>query len=68
MLTSLITGAIHVYIVMSVAVVSIQGATDYFTDYGSYEVDGHVVEMTESQYSDAVVDGTIRPKLRPSDL
>jgi hypothetical protein len=51
MLTSLITGAIHVYIVMSVAVVSIQGATDYFTDYGSYEVDG-----------------TIRPKLRPSDL
>lgn len=68
MLTSLLTGVIHVYIVTTLAVASIEVAATNYEDLKSYVVDGVTVLMTEDEYSDAVIDGTIRPKLRPNDL
>ena len=68
MLTSLLTGVIHVYIVTIIAVASVEVATNSYEDLRSYVVDGVSVLMTEDAYSDDVIDGTIRPKIRPDDL
>ena len=68
MLTSFLAGAVQVYLAMTITVASVQGVTTYFQDRMSYTIDGNVVQMTEDEYSDAVIDGTIRPKLRPDDL
>lgn len=64
MLTSLLTGVIHVYIVTTLAAASVEVAATNYKDLKSYIVDGVTVLMTEDEYSDAVIDGTIRPELR----
>ena len=71
MLTSIFMGATQVYLIMTISVASRGVAADtanYFSGNSSYEVDGKVVYMTEDEYSESVIDGTIRPTSRPETI